>query len=672
MSFDYEPFDFLAEAGDWALAVGSFLVLVIVGACGISLLRYPFAEILEFRGPREVFRWILRFPRDLLQLSLRRIGAIAQLTFRESVRRKALWVFGIFALLFMFGSWFLDNPNNRVDLQVKNYISFVLTTITWLILPVVILLSCWGLPEDIRNRSLHTVVTKPVRKTEIVIGRMVGFGILTTILVLIMGVAGFFWIDREVAHSLNAYSETLVDGGVEKVVEFVVDDNGVKVTVTVDETPTVTTAASRSVLRQQSPEVYRLAEQARLQALNRYLVAKRPVYGILSFKGADGRPTEKGVNTGDIWEYRTYIEGGNQWRAIWDFENIDAGSDSDVWLLESSFEAFRTHKGSDISKSLLLQYSLARVRRRTFEDDSGRVISAAVVRKAGDDAFEAHVDGQTVRVKAVPVSAREVEVRDNRYVLVSDPLVVVELIEEKRVPLSSFNISEFGENVTVLKREIDYYDQDSGQREKLDLFKDLINDQGELRVEVACLDSGQYLGMARRDLFVKLPSNRFVVGYAKAIFAVWLMLVLVVVLGVTSSCFLKGPIAMLLTFNFLIVGQGFRQFLEKIVGGEVDGGGPLESIIRIVRQINLTDDLPDTFFYNAVAAIDGFLNQGLWIVQNIIPDFRNFRVAPYVANGFDVPWSQALAPSIGVTLAYLIPCLIVGYYSLSLRELEHK
>ncbi|MFP6767940.1 MAG: hypothetical protein VB859_07210, partial [Planctomycetaceae bacterium] len=528
-----------------------------------------------------------------------------------------------------------------------------------------------GLPEDIRNRSLHTVVTKPARKTEIVIGRVVGFGTLMTILVLIMGVAGFFWIDREVAHSLNAFSETLVDGGVEKNVSLVSGNDGVTVTVTVDEIPTVTTAASRSVLRQESPEVYELAERARLKTLNRFLVAKRPVYGILSFKGADGRPTEKGVNTGDVWEYRTYIEGGNQWRAIWDFEDVGDESGSDTWLLESSFEAFRTHKGNDISKSLLLQYSLTRVRRRAFQDATGRMISAAVVRKAGDEAFEAHVDGQTVPVQAVSVSARAVEVRDNRYVLVSDPLVVVEIIEELRVPLSSFNISEFGENVTALKSEIDFYDQESGESTKLNL-KDLINDQGELRIEVACLDSGQYLGMARRDLFIKLPSNRFVVGYSKAIFTVWLMLVLVVTLGVTSSCFLKGPIAMLLTFNFLIVGQGFRQFLEKIVGGEVDGGGPLESIIRIVRQINLTDDLPDTLFYNAVATIDEFLNQGLFIVQNIIPDFRNFRVAPYVANGFDVPWSQALAPSIGVTLAYLIPCLIVGYYSLSLRELEHK
>ena len=106
--------------------------------------------------------------------------------------------------------------------------------------------------------------------------------------------------------------------------------------------------------------------------------------------------------------------------------------------------------------------------------------------------------------------------------------------------------------------------------------------------------------------------------------------------------------------------------------GEVEGGGPLESIIRIVRQINVTDELPENTFYSTIKGIDGFLNQGLFIVKNIVPDFRNFQMDTYVANGFDVPWSQAMAPSIGITLAYLVPCLVVAYYSLSLRELEHK
>lgn len=662
MSFDPEPFSFFVNAGHWAAAFGSFLGMLFVLACLLSLASRGLS------GPKLVFKWVPRFLIDVIRLSPRRAIAVMQLTFKEAVRRKALWVFGIFALLFMFGSWFLDNPNNRVDLQVKNYISFVLTAITWLVLPVVLLLSCWGLPEDIKNRSLHTVVTKPIRKTEIVIGRIMGFSALMTILIVIMGVVGFFWIDREVTYNLKVFNELVEDGGEEKLVEFVEDVNGVKVTVTVDETPTETVAPTLSALRQGNPDVHRLAELARKQAISRYLVARVPLHGYISFKGQDGNPTDRGVNTGDLWEFRTYIEGRSNWRAIWDFENVTA---SDQLTLESSFEAFRTHKGT-INQSLLCQYVVVKVHRVAYQEPGGRYISSSEVRPAAGGRFLADVDGNETEVKPVPVLARDVSVRDNRIVLIANPNVEVHVEELERVPVPAFEISEFGENVRQIDRTISFFDDKTRKTVERDLFTDLVNDQNELRIEVACLDQGQYLGMARTDLFVKLQNQPFAKGYAKAILGIWLMLALVVVLGVTASCFLKGPIATLLTFVFLIVGQGFREFLERIVGGNVDGGGPLESIIRIVRQINLTDDLPDQPFYNVIAMIDDFLNQGLWIVKNVVPDFRHFQMAPYVANGFDVPVAQALAPSIAVTLAYLIPCLLVGYYSLSLRELEHK
>ena len=86
------------------------------------------------------------------------------LTFTEAVRRKALLVFVVFAALFMFAGWFLTGATARPDMQVKVYVSFVLTAIGWLLLPVALLLACWVLPEDIKARSLHTVVTKPARR----------------------------------------------------------------------------------------------------------------------------------------------------------------------------------------------------------------------------------------------------------------------------------------------------------------------------------------------------------------------------------------------------------------------------------------------------------------------------------------------------------------------------
>ena len=47
----------------------------------------------------------------------------------------------------MFAGWFIGNSNDITPDQVKVYISFVLTAINWLTLPVVLILFCFGIPE---------------------------------------------------------------------------------------------------------------------------------------------------------------------------------------------------------------------------------------------------------------------------------------------------------------------------------------------------------------------------------------------------------------------------------------------------------------------------------------------------------------------------------------------
>ena len=420
----------------------------------------------------------------------------------------------------------------------------MLTAVTWLILPVVLLLSCWGLPEDIKARSLHTVVTKPARRNEVVIGRMLGFSIVGSLVLFIMGGVGYIWIKRQIV----------------------------------------------------TPE----AQQR--------LVCRVPVYGSLSFRDREGNPTEAGINVGDVWAFRSYIEGGTKARAIWEFDGIRREHLFDGRLrLESRFEAFRTHKGT-MGEGIFVQVEL--------------VNEQSNVRKA-----------------------------------------------------YRFEVSEYGENITDVDPEVSYTDEETQESKTAGLFEDIIRD-GKLRIEVSCLDAGQYLGMARPDLFIRTPDKPFASGYFKALLGVWLLMVLIVVLGVTASCFVKGPVATLLTFALLVVGQGFREFMAKIVGGAWKGGGPIESLVRIHRHLNpqvpLGDSIDSETTVSIIQGIDGVATNGLWLVQQIIPNFDYYRMSPYVANGFDVGWNSALLPSIAITLAYLLPCLLIGHFSLKLRELESK
>src|SRR5712691_7075361 len=456
MTFDRDPFSLSASLLQWLQVFGGFTgvvfavtVLAALGVYGAS-------------GPVAVMTRVWQGLHDFLSLSARRIWAIAVLTIMEAVRRKALMVFVVFAALMMFAGWFLES-DLRSDLQVKNAVSFALTTVSWLTIPVMLLLSCWGIPEDIRLRSIHTVVTKPVRRNEIVIGRILGFSMVAALIVALMGAVGYVWIDRQ-----------LFAGKDER---------------------------ARELLRQQ-------------------LICRVPVYGKLSFLDREGNPGV-GVNTGDIWEFRSYIEGGTKAAAIYDFP------------------------------------------------------------------------------------------------------------KDLRVPLESFEISEFGLNEMDIDRQISYYDEDSKETRTVDLFDGLV-DRGQLRIEVQCMDSGQYLGMARPDMFLRLPDRSFAVGYFKAIVGVLLLAVFLISIGVTASTFVKGPVATLLTFTVLIIGypaladnESFRTFMNKLVTGVQKGGGPLESSYRLFKHMNDTVNLADNAGKTLAALMQGIDNVmfgGLWLVQHLVPD----------------------------------------------------
>ena len=105
-------------------------------------------------------------------MSPRRVSALAWLAVKESIRRRVVVAFAVFIVVLLFAGWFLD-PGSTT--RPRLYMSFVLTATSYLVLVLMLFLSVFSLPADLKSRTLHTVVTKPVRASEIVLGRMLGF-----------------------------------------------------------------------------------------------------------------------------------------------------------------------------------------------------------------------------------------------------------------------------------------------------------------------------------------------------------------------------------------------------------------------------------------------------------------------------------------------------------------
>ena len=120
------------------------------------------------------------FARDLLKTRGRRVWALSKLSFKEAVRSRILWVFLIILLPFLFpAKWFIKiKPADELRTMVET-VSFALMIL--ILVPGALLAAFYGIPNDIKNQTIHTVVTKPVERFEIVLGRFLGYSFLMTL-----------------------------------------------------------------------------------------------------------------------------------------------------------------------------------------------------------------------------------------------------------------------------------------------------------------------------------------------------------------------------------------------------------------------------------------------------------------------------------------------------------
>jgi ABC-type transport system involved in multi-copper enzyme maturation permease subunit len=140
---------------------------------------------------------------NVVAMRLRRIFALAKLSFKEAVRRRVLYAFGLFLLVFLFASWFV--PSKAED-QVRTYVTVMFWAMSILLLFVAVLMSAFSIPTDIRQQTIHTIVTKPVERFEVVLGRFLGFLALMTIVLVIMTMVSLFMVRSGVTPEAAAES----------------------------------------------------------------------------------------------------------------------------------------------------------------------------------------------------------------------------------------------------------------------------------------------------------------------------------------------------------------------------------------------------------------------------------------------------------------------------------
>lgn len=123
--------------------------------------------------------------KDVLRLSPGRIWAISGVCFRDAIRRRVLWI----TPLAMIGVIIISQLQRPVDQPdaIRQTIKFCFFATGLVVTVIAIITAATNLPREIENRVVYTIVTKPVTRLEIVLGKIVGFSRVSAAMLLIMG-----------------------------------------------------------------------------------------------------------------------------------------------------------------------------------------------------------------------------------------------------------------------------------------------------------------------------------------------------------------------------------------------------------------------------------------------------------------------------------------------------
>jgi ABC-type transport system involved in multi-copper enzyme maturation permease subunit len=131
--------------------------------------------------------------KDITRFAFRRVQAIAGVSFRESIRRRVLWITPL-AIIGVIAITQLTRPDDVQD-AIRQTVRYCLFASGLIVVLSAILLACTNLPKEIESRVIFTIVTKPTTRLEIVLGKVIGFSLVTGAMLLIMGLFTFAYLE---------------------------------------------------------------------------------------------------------------------------------------------------------------------------------------------------------------------------------------------------------------------------------------------------------------------------------------------------------------------------------------------------------------------------------------------------------------------------------------------
>jgi ABC-type transport system involved in multi-copper enzyme maturation permease subunit len=608
---------------------------------------------------------------ELFAIRARRLYSIAKLSVVESNRRMwAPWVvITVFLVVLAFTHWFLQPP--RAAEVGRLYVGTLTLLCSLLLTVMVTLLTPLSLPQDIQSQTIYTVVSKPVRRIELIWGRMLGFMAIVTVLMAVFGVISLGYLSRTVGGTITATEQLAI----------------------------------KAAKQNKMTEARQLREQA--EQIRTRMAARVPVYGSLTFLDSKGTPHLQGIDVGmeqSMREPRSHIEGATPATAIWSYglildpfvrqggraRYLDCRIPADLLLTRDTVEGLldqtytlkariaqaeqqQAAGGLTAAKVKELSDTITRAREElkqaTDAYDSKKARADELDAQAAAAERAGKADAQSLRRQAAAQHSPRVpmEMTFNVYRTtkgrVGEPVYAeIEVTNPNLPPIPDVNPYR---NIFPIR---EYYTN------RLEIPSALFAGtravpagREQLRIEVRCISPTQYLGMAQSDLFLLVQKGKFGWNFMKGLFGVWLQALVLTAIGVFAGTFLSWPVALLTTIAFFVAGQVAFSFLLEFSQQSLIGGGPFESLIRLLSHDNQMSELTPTLAVVTAKTLDALVMPVMSRLVFIVPNFSALDVTNTVADGFDVSWALIGVNTL-LALAYALPFSIAAYFILKNRE----
>jgi hypothetical protein len=564
----------------------------------------PRPMLMMIAGLLAIIGFGMPFLKACLKLRFGRIYAIAKLCFLETLRNKIFFIFlASLAIYLVPVKWFNNQIKPEDELRSLFTIPYVVMQIVTIVCSLLIV--SFAIPNDINRQTIYTIVTKPVERLEILLGRFFGYLFVLTIGLVLMVLAGVIFI-----------ATTKIDP---------------------------------------------------LAAKESYL-ARVPVRGELEFRSrkADFEGTLVGREfeyrkyiSGDV---------ASPQRGIWNYANIppSLANKSDGVKVEFTPDIFRLTKG-DENKGIFCQLVFAthscpqvppkdagdgnwkwkdEAKEKAYLDEAVKLLTAATGQEQNPDSIRGLLGG---------ASQEPIETETSRKIWAA-----AETLSEKYgffiVP--SVEVYDYHTSTVTVPAGL-FKNARAGTPEKDSSGKAL----PRFQVFVKCESRSQLLGLAKGDLYILEGENSFEANYLRSMFGLWCRIAILIAICLSLSTYLSGVVSML-TALMVYIGGYATEHIDDVGRGTSTGGGPIQSFVSILKAEPPTAQLSESAIITGGDEVNRWFIRR---IQNVLPDLDSLGWSHFVKEGFNVSYEN-LAMNLIVTMAYILPWFVLAYFLLRSRE----